>query len=175
MTIPFSVQKPALLRSIETDLGTSIAKGIWGRLKDQLQWINESIPLGGVYFFYDSQTYANGSPIADPNSCWQFCDGSPIVNPNSPMFGQNTVDLRDLFGRGGTLAEFTLGGQSTINLDHDHDATTTAQSALNNETQTRSGNAGMAWGTHTHPVSLQLLTVPNIPPFVELQPYMRVC
>jgi hypothetical protein len=162
---------PALLKTFESDFGTSIAQVLWRRIVDHQNWINAALPIGSVIFFYGSQQYANGSTIVDPNACWQFCDGGAVVNTNSPLLGQNVPDLRGKFLRGDDV-EGLLGGSDTINLSHNHET----GALFDGENNYNSGGDNEQGGPsfHNHPIGSDLGVILRLPPYAELQPYMRI-
>ena len=168
--------KPAAIKNMEVDFGTSIATGLWQRIAQQLNWIEKNMPIGMVIWFYDSMTYAGGPNVPDPKATnWQFCDGSAITNPNSPMFGQNTPDLRGLYQKGSNIvAPFTLTGVPSINLSHNHGGSTGITCDLEGNNDTDDSDEKPAGNCHSHSVSGALGVYTLDPPHVELQPYMRI-
>ena len=173
MTILIPQLKPELFRQFESDFGTSIAETLWKRMIDHQNWLNKAVPVGIVLFFYGSQTYADSDPIDQPNVNWQFCDGSAVVNSNSPLFGQNVPDLRELFLKG-SLSIGTLGGSDDVNLSHSHGgvtgATLDAEAVANTEGGADQGGPSL----HTHSIPSALGITSKLPPYVELQPFMRI-
>lgn len=164
---------PALLKTFEADFGTSIAQVLWRKIIDHVNWLNAALPVGSIQFFYGSQLYANGNPIASPNACWQFCDGSAVTNPNSPLFGQNIPDLRQKFLKGSTTIG-TLGGSDTVNLAHSHGGATGATFDGEDSFDSDGDSAQGGPSFHNHPIGSALGVVLRLPPYAELQPYMRI-
>lgn len=168
--------KPDALRTMEVDFGTTIAQGLWQRISRQLNWIEKAVPVGMVIYFYDSQTFANGNPVPDPKSTnWQFCDGSPITNPLSPMFGQNVPDLRNRFSKGSaTLGLGVTGGTVSHNLAHSHGGATSTTCDLEGLSNTDNSDAKPKGNCHNHSIGGSLGTISVMPPYINLQPYMRI-
>lgn len=167
--------KPLLLKALETDFGTTIARTIWKRIQEQEAWVNANVPIGIIIWFYASQTYANSSPIASPNQAWQFCDGSLISNADSPLNGLNTPDLRGLFPKfvdtNGGIG--TLGGIPSFSLNHNHGGATQGASSCDGSGSNPGGDHGSG-GYHTHSIGGDLGTYNVLPPYIDLQPYVRI-
>ena len=171
ITIP--VANPALLKTFEADFGTSIAQTLWQRIIDHLNWLNTALPVGSVLYFYASQTYANGSQIAGPGPCWQLCDGAEITDPNSPLVGQFTPNMLGRFLKGSETPD-QIGGSDTVNLAHNHGGATGA--IFDGENNFNSGGDNEQGGPsfHNHTISTDLGVILRLPPYAELQPYMRI-
>src|SRR4051812_35233174 len=91
------------------------------KLRQEL--FNLIVPLGTIVMWYRENT--NTLPPAG----WAICDGSGLAKTINGVvqhdFNANTMalpNLRDRFvmGAGGSVAENTVGGRSTINVAHDH-------------------------------------------------------
>lgn len=164
---------PSLLKTFESDFGTSIAQVLWRKIVDHVNWLNAALPVGTVEYFHGGQLYANGDPIAPPNSCWQLCDGSVVSNPNSPLNGQTLPDMRGRFLKGGTTPG-TTGGSDTMNLAHSHGGATAATFDGEDSFDSAGGSAQGGPSFHNHSISTALGTVSRLPPYAELQPYMRI-
>ena len=171
ITIPD--QKPELLKSLEVDFGTSIAQSVWQRIAWQLNFMNASVPIGLIMYFYQSQTLANGSPIPTPVGSWQFCDGGSITDPDSPLQGQNTPDFRLVFQKHDTPI-LTTGGVATQNLAHNHGGFTGFTTDLENNFRSGLGGDKARGNNHRHAILSDLGNISVLPPYIELQPYMRI-
>lgn len=174
MTIISNIKRPEDLASHEVDFGTAVAESLWKKTGFMQNWLNSSIPIGYLLFHHGGQTLANGDPITPPNpETWALCDGSQIIDANSPLNGQFTPDLRKIFLKGATVIGLT-GGQTTINISHSHGNNLVVENDDNGNTNARSGGDYNAGTPHTHAVSSAWSSAePNIPPFKELQIYMR--
>lgn len=174
MTVKISVLKPALLEPNEVDFGTSIAQSIWEKIADYQNWTNSNIPIGYILFFHGSQTLADGTPIPKPNpSLWHYCDGTTIVDPDSPLNGVTPPDLRKVYLKGGNAIGLT-GGQTTLNLAHNHGSTLVTENDESGTSNARRGGDYVAGSSHTHNVDTKWSSAePIIPPTRELQVYLR--
>jgi hypothetical protein len=173
MTIISNIKKPEELETHEVDFGTAVAESLWKKTAFMQNWLNRAIPIGYLLFHHSGQTLANGSPIPTPNSdTWVLCDGSLITDVNSPLNGQFAPDLRKIFLKGAATTGST-GGQTTINLSHSHGNTLVAKSDKGN-INGRSGGDYNGGTNHTHTINTKWSSAePIIPPFKELQIYMR--
>jgi len=179
MTISTPVLKPNIIQKIESDFGSTISAFIWKKVLQHQMWTNRSIPVGSILSFFGSQLLARTGPfdelIPQPDSSfWQWCDGAAIINPNSPLLGQNTPDFKEKFLKGyGTLG--ILGGQSTINLQHNHSGITQLETDRSNEENVDDGGDHTSGSHHTHPISNNWSTSESIiPPYTEIQYYIRI-
>jgi hypothetical protein len=174
MTINIPALKPTRIYANETDFGTSAASFIWKKIVNNQNWVEKNIPIGLIIYFYASQTLDTGVPVAVPNpEIWTKCDGSLITDSNSPMNGQHAPDLRDKFFKGSDTIGST-GNQTTINLQHSHGGQTGVTDDRQPDYQARSAGGHNTGSPHYHAISSSLSTVePIIPPYVELQIYMR--
>jgi hypothetical protein len=174
MTIRKNEIKPQVLAVHEVDFGTSIARAIFAKIADFHNWTESSIPIGYLLYFYASQINTDGSMIEKPNeNLWVLCDGRLIEDPESPLDGTHSPDLRKLYLKGGDEIGLT-GGQTTINLSHNH----TSRLAFENDESSGRGATGgsdhRAGSNHTHTVASRWPTAePIIPPTIEIQIYMR--
>lgn len=175
MSITIPAAKPTPLKSLEVDFSTSMAQGIWQRIGQLQNWLEKNVPIGIVMYFYDSTTYAGGTPIPDPKSSnWLFCNGQQILNTNSPMYGQFTPDLRNYFPRAGTPIGGT-GGDVIHNIFHNHGGFTQSKTDLiSGEYLTDGGEDVDQGGLHKHAITGAWFTVIVLPPYIDLQPYMRI-
>lgn len=168
---------PKLLKSLEADFGSSVANAIWKRMIEHQNYINASMPVGLVMWFYGSQRYADGSPgtlITQPSSNWQFCNGGLITNTNSPLLGQNVPDLRQRFLRGGSTIG-TLGGSNVLVLAHSHGGFTGSTDDREGSPPRTDDDVERNIGNpHVHPIDADLSNRPKLPPYTELQPFMRI-
>lgn len=174
MTIKINEKKPDNLETHEVDFGTAVATTLWKNTGFMQNWIEKAIPVGYLLFFHGGQTFPNGEPIPSPNQdLWVLCDGRQIIDPNSPLHNQFTPDLRKIFLKGGH--EIGLkGGQSTINLQHNHGDTLEMENDDNGNTNAKGGGDYVSGNFHTHSISTAWSSAePIIPPFKELQIYMR--
>jgi hypothetical protein len=174
MAIETPVQRPELLKQLETDFGSTTSKYIWRKVMLWQLWMSRSIPVGSIISFFGSTTFANGDPLVGAKeNYWQWCNGSAISNASSPLNGQTIPDFREKFLKGSSTIG-SLGGQSTINLLHQHSGFT----GLENQVGGNGGDNGgdeTAGTVHNHPIDIELSSVENvIPPYSEVQYYMRV-
>lgn len=173
MTVKTNLLKPERLQSHEVDFGTSIAQSIWNKVADYQNWTNSNIPIGYLLFFHGSQTYPNGTLIPKPNpNLWHLCNGSIINDPDSPLNGVTPPDLRKVYLKGGSVIGNT-GGQTTINLSHNHSTTLVSTNDKGNINGSSGGDykGGTA---HTHTINTQWSPTENIiPPTREIQIYLR--
>lgn len=165
--------KPEILKALEADFGTSISASIWMKLINNQNWIEKSLPIGALLFFYNSQKKADSSAIERPNAnIWIELKGQTISDPNSILNGQTLPDLRDLFLKGSNV-QGTIGGQSTINIQHSHHGRT----GYTDDRQEQNSHRGTDFQTgasHYHALSLEWSTAePIIPKFFSMQTFMR--
>lgn len=165
--------KPEQLRGLETDFGSSISASIWRKIINNHAWVEKSIPIGMIMFFYEQITEADGDPKDPPNSdIWLFCDGSTISDSDSPLDGQKIPDLRNYFLKGSETYGLT-GGQSTLNIQHNHGG----QTGVVDDTQgfvADTGNDHDTGAPHSHSIDTRWSSAePIIPKYFELQPYIR--
>jgi len=165
--------RPLLLKKMETDFASSIAAGIWIRIHQQLNWINAAVPIGFVMYFYQSQTFANGSQIPQPNANWKYMDGTAVSDPLSPLNGVTLPDLRSKFAKAFSNIGST-GGQETIDLEHDHSGFTGETFDRENLKTTDNNNDVAGPNLHAHPIEPALGEISTIPPYIDVQPYMRI-
>jgi len=165
--------KPETIKALESDFGTSVASSIWRKIINNHTWVERAYPVGTVLFFHESITEADGTPKDPPNpDIWKFCDGSAIVDSDSPLNGQNTPNVLDLFPKGSSTQGLT-GGNSTLNIQHNHGAGTGVTSdALGPFADVGSDhNTG---SFHNHSIDNRWSTVePIIPKYTALQAYVR--
>lgn len=174
MTINVPDLKPTRIYANETDFSSSAASFIWKKIVNNQNWVEKNCPVGFIIYFYASQTLANGSPIDLPNpSIWHKCDGSLISDSDSPLNGQNAPNLMDKFFKGSSTIGST-GNQTTINLQHSHGGQTGVTDDRSPNYPARTAGGHNTGSPHTHAISTALSSVePIIPPYVELQIYMR--
>lgn len=172
ITIPS--KRPKTLRAFEVDFGTTISEAIWDRVIQAINWYNDALPIGSILPFYQQQTFANGDPVADPMAMFQYCDGAAVGNVNSPLFGQNLPDLRDFFLKGGPIIGLT-GGNLSLNLSHSHggftgikDDTDSSALRIDDGAELQEGHA------HRHSMFADLGVQSLVPPYIDLQYYMKV-
>lgn len=179
--------KPPQLTSIDTDLGTSVATGLWKQARDLMNYVNASYPFGMVLMFDASwaNTYGIGPP--DPNF-WQFMDGSAVTNVNSPLYGVHLPDMRGKFMRhaytGEVIGNITgatpsFGGgtwSATVNLSHYHGGDTGfTLDQVPGDTESDDQNGGRDCTLyHDHGISVDLPSVSVMPVYREVQCYMRI-
>lgn len=172
ITIPN--KRPTPLKTYEVDFGSTIAEAIWRRIVQSINWYNAAFPVGSIMSFYQSQTFANGNPIPNPMGLMQFCNGAPVANSNSPLFGQNTPDFRELFLKGGASIG-TLGGNLTINLSHNHGGKTGNTDDVDpSAARIDDGGEKEEHHSHAHFISSDLGIQSLVPPYIDLQHYMKV-
>lgn len=174
MTVKTNTLKPDLLQAHESDFGTSIAQSLWDKVANYHNWTNSSIPVGYLLFFYGAQTLFNGVFIEPPNpNLWVLCNGDLIDDVDSPLHGQYAPDLREKFLKGGNQIGDT-GGQTTINLNHDHGTTLVPENDESGHSNARMGGNYVAGALHTHVIGSQWSSAePILPPFREVQIYLR--
>lgn len=174
MTIIIKELKPELLQSHEVDFGTSIAQSLWQKVSNYQNWTNSNIPVGYLLFFYGAQTYPGGAFIEGPNlSLWALCDGSMINDPDSPLDGQPTPNLNEVYLKGGTTQGVT-GGSKTVNIQHSHGGQLQTENDESGRTNARLGGDYKAGSPHFHVVPNSWSSVESIiPPTTELQIYIR--
>lgn len=166
--------KPALLKNLETDFGTSIAAAIWLKIKDNNNWLNKNLPVGIIMWFYASQTYSDSSVIDSPGAQWQICDGSAITDTNSPLLGQNTPDFRQKFLTGDATPDL-IGGTDSMNLSHNHSGQTGFTLDIDSSAKRSSlGFERYGYNNHNHAIFSSLGNIQKLPPYVDLQPYLRI-
>ena len=166
-------KRPENLNSIEVDFGTTISGSIWKKVRDLEIFINDNLPIGLVIQFHASQQYANGLSIDLPGTQWQFCDGTVVSNPESPLLGVSVPDLRSKFLAGDEpLGVF--GGGTNHNLSHNHGGVTLDGSDKATETQSDPGFVYLEGSIHNHSVATSNLAMTPLPPYRELQFYMRI-
>lgn len=174
MTVKINTLKPTPLSTHETDFGTSIAQSLWEKVADGQNWLNLTVPIGYLMFFNASQTYANGTSIPKPNpELWFLCNGDQIIDPDSPLNGVLVPDLRNLFLKGGNTLGLT-GGALTTNLAHTHGGITVPENDESGRSNADQGGDHVAGSLHHHTIFSQWSSAePIVPPFRELQVYMR--
>ena len=168
--------KPQLLMDLEVDFGTTIANAIWQKIADHQNFVNQYVPIGMIMWFYGSIDYGSGpTPINLPNSTnWQFCDGTTITNANSPLVGYAMPDMRTLFLKHGTSVG-SAGGSDSFTLYHDHGGVTGAASDAGGDVHTEGGTDGSHFNVHQHNIAADLAAAfSNLPPYIQLAPYMRI-
>lgn len=172
ITIPN--KRPTTLRSFEVDFGTTVAEAIWRRVVQSINWYNDAMPVGIILPFYQSKTYANGDPIPNPIGLFQFCDGAPVTPTDSPLFGQSVPDLRDFFLKGFPTIG-TIGGQSSIDLTHNHGGLTgTMDDGDFSALRISDGGDQQEHHAHRHFIANDLTVQSTLPPYIALQYYMKV-
>ena len=166
--------KPQSLKSHECDFGTSISKYLWNKVINNHAWVERNIPIGFIMYFHGSRTFANGNPITPPNSdIWVLCNGDLISDIDSPLNGQATPDMRNLFLKGSsTIGQ--LGGQDTINIAHSHSGITGITNDRHVIDTADNGGDANTGAPHYHTInSVWSSSESVIPPYIELQMYMR--
>ena len=166
--------KPDVLSKIESDFGTTIAKHLWTKVIQYQEWFNKSIPIGYIMPFYGAQEYATGGLITGPDSSyWLWCDGQTVLNANSPLNGQLTPNLKEIFLKG-NVNPGLFGGQYSINLRHDHGGATGFET--DNGSPIADNGIDHDNGTpHHHYIAPDWNTNESvIPPYLETQFYLRI-
>ena len=174
MSINIPKVKPELLKSLEADFGSTIARKIYKTIVDNIYYAKENFPLGMIKFFYQSQPLSDGTTLIDPPNpdIWIKCDGGTVDDPLSPFNGFQTIDPSGLFLKGGELGQ--TGGSPTFDWSHDHGGWTGYTNDINNYSVDGGGKVYGANGTHRHSIGVTGITSENaIPPYVTLVPYMR--
>jgi len=181
ITIPTS--KPAIIKALESDFGSTVAESIWRKVIQHINWMNAQFPVGLVMWFYQTTTtdqFGNPSPsllrVPAPNDTWQFCNGASVSNVNSPLFGQNVPDLRGWFPKGlptgNTIGQ--TGGADSFTLAHNHGGTGLALDGDFSAPRTDNSNEVRGYNFHSHPIATHSISVSRTPLYLELQPFMRV-
>lgn len=173
MTINIPPQRPEEIKKFESDFGSSIAQYIYKKYIDNMYFAKDNMPIGTIKLFYAQMRTTEGLFIDPPNpDIWFFCDGRLITNPESPLYNLNTPDLTGRFPKMAPQGE--IGGQETVNLQHNHSGYT--QYASDSGQYSADPGGGTVGGSyHRHSISNDLSPNENvIPPFVSLQPYVRV-
>lgn len=168
--------KPKNFSTVETNFGTTVAKGLWVQAAQMLEYVNASYPLGMLMYFYGSQA----SLPAQPDSrFWKFMDGTPVSNPDSPLYGLSFPDMRGIFVRHPTSTESVgnVNGLDQINLTHNHGGST-GTTDDRNEIKTNfdfgGDNLHAVSYSHTHTLDTTSLTYNTKPISLEVQVYMRI-
>lgn len=169
--------KPLPFTTVDSELGTSIAKALWIQARDAMNYINASFPLGMVMMFDQSR---HGIPSLPDSRFWKFLDGTPVVNTNSIFNGVTFPDMRGKFFRHLATGEIVgdLSGSDTANLVHDHTAVT-APAYSGGEDGVRRGSGGSVGeeanpSYHAHSIPSSPLVSPTVPHSYELQFYVRI-
>ena len=167
--------KPQRVFAHECDFGTSAARFLWMKMINNHQYVEKCFPIGFVLFFYASQTNASGVRVPTPNpEIWALLDGHVVNDPDSPLHGITLPDPRGRFLKGHNIQGLT-GGQSTINITHNHGGATGATDDRQPDFQADGGGDYNTGATHTHAMSSAWSSAePVIPPYVEIQMYMRI-
>lgn len=175
MTIENLQLRPQRIYAHESDFGTSAARYLWQKMINNHAFVEKSFPIGFVLSFYASQTFPDGTRIQDPNpEIWQLLNGSTVNDPDSPLNGVVLPDFRDLFLKGATQ-QGIQGGQYTINISHSHGGQTGVTDDRESTPYADSGNDYNTGSPHTHSMSSAWSSAENvIPPYIELQMYMRI-
>jgi len=164
--------RPDTIRGLEADFGSSTARYIFRKLAANLLFNHESYPIGFIKFFYQQQVLTDGNLIPPPNpEQWVLCDGSLISDSQSILDGRNAPNMVGLFPK--YDAQDLVGGQNDINLRHNHNGNTAyASDAQDYNTDGGGGSHGGSF--HRHSIPSNLSSTENVvPPFAEVQPYMR--
>lgn len=173
MTLP---NKPKKFTSVETNFGTTIAKGLWIQAAQMLEYVNKSYPIGMLIYFYGSQA---GLPEQPDPRFWKFMDGTAITNPDSPLYGISFPDLRNKFIRNPAPGESqgSTGGVSSIDLSHNHtgytlytDDTGPILTALD----FGGDNLHAVGSNHRHTIDTTTIIYNTIPVSTQVQVYMRI-
>ena len=174
MTIPNLTVRPEQLRGHETDFGTSISSSLWLKIVNNHAWVEKSLPIGMILFFYESTTEADGTPKPAPNpDIWIPCQGQTINDPESPLDGQTLPDLRDRFLKGSQNAG-QFGGQTDVDISHSHGGQLVPVDDRSPGNETDSGTGALTGSLHTHSLSTEWSNQETvIPKNVALQAYMR--
>lgn len=173
MSIIIPTIKPLPLQGLEADFGTSVSASIWRKVINNHSWVEKAFPIGTILFFHESITEANGDPKDPPNpDIWIFCDGSIISNVDSPLNGQATPNMVDLFLKGSTT-DLLTGGNATLNIQHNHGG----QTGITDDRADFIADDGADHSTgapHYHSIDNRWSTSESIiPKFNALQCYMR--
>ena len=165
--------KPTPLLGLEADFGSSVAASIWRKIINNHTWVERAYPIGSILFFHESITEADGTPKDAPNpDIWQLCDGSVISDADSPLNGQAVPNMLDLFPKGSTVEQNT-GGQSTLNIQHNHGGSTGVTDDRGGRIADTGGDKSTG-APHTHSIDTRWSTAePIIPRYTALQFYIR--
>lgn len=159
-------------RDLEKDFSTSIAQALWIKAAQNINSLNKSYPVGMLMFMVNSQSALPATP--DLNF-WQLLDGSTVSNVNSPLNGVTLPDLRNKFIRHPQAGDslFSIGGQDSINLGHNHGGQT-GTTDDRNDFQLDNGGEQYEAGPHSHSIGGALGVVSIIPSYFEVQCYIRI-
>jgi hypothetical protein len=168
--------KPQLLKQHEVDFGTTASENLVKRVVEFLNFVEKSLPIGIIIFVYQSMTDSNGNQIPLPSSNWKFCDGSLVTNTQSPLFNQHVPDLRGRYLKMSATNQpiGTLGGNSSVNLTHNHGGWVWHFTDLEGNWDTDNGSAMPQGDSHTHQIYNDLGIYQLNPQHIVLQPYMRI-
>jgi hypothetical protein len=167
--------KPELLKSLEVDFSSSVASSIWRKIVNNHTWVERAIPIGCILFFHQSITTAAGDPIDPPNpDIWKFCDGSLISDPDSPLNGQNTPNMADLFPKGPKEGEveFQIGGNATLDISHNHGGRTGTTDDRGNKNADPDTDH-VSGSPHYHSINTKWGVESILPKYFSLQAYIR--
>lgn len=174
MTIEIPTKEPELIKTVESDFGSTIAQAIWLKIVNNQTWVERNIPLGFILHYFASQPVGSGLSV-DPIDLdlWKFCDGSLISDADSPLNGQNVPDLRQRYLKGSATVG-TVGGSNTTNLLHSHGGLTGVTDDRQPNFQADNNNDKATGNPHTHPIFADLSSVETIQPLTtDIHCYMR--
>lgn len=172
MSVVIPDTRPELLKGLEADFGTTIASQIWKKIAETIAYSHVNCPLGAIRLFYSAQQKTDLSYVEPPNpNIWILTDGRIINDSESILNGLNTPNLSGRFIK--HTLQGMLGGQTTVDLRHNHGGGTTYARSYGFYCADPGGGAEQgSW--HNHSIGYDLSTPENfIPPHVKLQAYMR--
>jgi len=180
MTISTPSLKPPLLKSIESDFGTSIASSLWKKVVDNLNWYNANVPIGLGIWFFGNQRLADGSPgtfITEPfTNEWIRMTGSVLNDSTSPLDGQTITDYQFKFVKH-SVTSGVSGGSATVDISHNHSGTTGVTNDRTEASNLRSDdddNEVEHGGPHSHPISAKSpFTFNTVTKEIQIALYIR--
>ena len=168
-SIPQKIEK---FSDLQKDFGTSISESLWIKMAQLQNYVNLSFPVGMLMFF--EQTQSN-LPSPPDSNYWKYCDGTAVTNINSPLLGVVVPDLRGKFWRaaGSTDILLSTGGANTGNFAHNHggfSGFTYPFGTINLD----NGGERVSPDNHRHTIGTSLGISSIVPPYHEVQVYVRV-
>jgi len=170
--ISIPIARPAVIGGLEKDFGTTIAASIWFKIINNHAWVERNIPIGFILPFHRDIQPVSGPALPDPSSdIWQFCDGTLISDADSPIDGQNVPDLRNAFLKGTSGTQLLTGGQSQVDLAHQH--TIAAVDARQPDVQADDDDDRLEGILHSHTTPSDLTLENVLPLHIQYHAYMR--
>lgn len=153
------------------DAGDLVSVEAFTEIANAINQLLDSCPLGACC---PIATGIPGVPTPNP-TIWQLANGDPITEPLSPLFGQNTIDMRDRYLKGannnGEVGGY--GGSNTVSVQHSHTGFTEPVDPA----ELKGDNSNGYWSTiaHKHSITPDLPTAENFEPVhMTCFHYMRI-